>query len=93
MNAVLAIDIQNIDMEVVSVSDDKEFVSVKEAAKMLEMNARTLTRWVAAGYFPNARRDNPFATRGAAYKIPRADVLEAIQKKNAPIGGDEEKAD
>lgn len=76
--SVLVLATQPNNMEAVM---DDEFVSVDEAAKMLGMSSRTVSRWVKQGYFPNAQKKNPFAARGSAYEIPKSDIEVFLDKR------------
>jgi predicted site-specific integrase-resolvase len=49
-------------------------LDVKEVADRLEVSMRTVTRYIELGYFPNAYKLNPFASRRAEWRIPQEDV-------------------
>ncbi|MGD9099512.1 MAG: helix-turn-helix domain-containing protein [Anaerolineae bacterium] len=53
-------------------------LSSKEAAAIFGVNSRTITRWVHAGYFPEAYKSGP--ARNSRYRIPQSDVDAFLQK-------------
>lgn len=62
-------------------------LSVTEAAERLEVSNSTIIRYIKSGYFPDAYRSNPHATRGAAWRIPEEDVEAFEEKRRATKKG------
>jgi excisionase family DNA binding protein len=56
-------------------------LTVKQAAAKLGVHPATITRWIAAGLFPNAYKLNRASAANSPYRIPAADVA-AFQRAN-----------
>jgi predicted site-specific integrase-resolvase len=54
-------------------------LTIKDAAKRLDVSSKTVSRMIQRGQLPNAYKRNPFATRRAEWFIPESDV-EAVEK-------------
>jgi predicted site-specific integrase-resolvase len=50
-----------------------EYLSTVEAAERLRVSRNTVTRWIESGFFPNARKKNPFL-KTSPYEIPLRDI-------------------
>ncbi|MFB9248423.1 helix-turn-helix domain-containing protein [Sphaerisporangium melleum] len=59
---------------------ETKLLTTGEVAKLLRVDAKTVTRWAAAGRIPSIK------TPGGHHRIPRAHV-EAILRGETPDGG------
>lgn len=59
-----------------------ENLSVKEAARRLDVTPTTVTRWIKRGHFPGAHKLNPHG-KNSPYRIPE-DAVSAFQQSRLP---------
>lgn len=59
---------------------ENDFVTTKEAAKMLDCSGMTVTKLVKRGHFPGARKFDP-TRKNSPLKIPRAEILSYQEKQ------------
>ena len=62
-----------LQMEMLLVDENEELLTCAEVAEHLGVTIATISRWVRAGYFPNAWRINPHGHK-SEWRIPKKDV-------------------
>ena len=64
----------------------KEYLTVREAARRLGVNRKTITRWIIEGYLPGATRLNPHLKR-SPYRIPPDSVQAILDDRERAASG------
>lgn len=54
-------------------------LTVREVAEILDVETRTIHRWIAKGYFPGAYKVGP--ARNSLFRIPQSTVDEFLEER------------
>ncbi len=73
-----------LQMELVLVDQNEELLTCAEVAARLGVTIASISRWVRAGYFPNAWRINPHGK--SEWRIPKKDVDAFIELRRTQRG-------